>query len=286
MTNAAERRVLAIVIRDHGSLLSVVVHVEVAFDARTVSKVVIHVLGSIVLPPLVLLVDLYLRRHGHGRARALVRLGGHAQRRRHGRQNLAHPVAEAVLELLDDLARLSFAARSRGPCTHHVELDGLRRREVHDLELLRLGEAKRREVVDELGDARVGLAPGGLVLCREVLDGLCDQRRSGQTSRQATKAADLELDRAQVLVYWFGVRLVRWSSGCVLLLFDAQGCLGPCDVVDIELSEERQDLKVGEERCSGVDDLRQSEVGGVERERARTSIRLWLRGVQSNCHGK
>ena len=54
-----------------------------------------------------------------------------------------------------------------------------------------------------------------------------------------------------------------WSAGCVLFLFNSQGCLGSCDVVNVELSEESQDLEVGEKRGSGVDDLRGSDDAGL-----------------------
>ena len=56
--------------------------------------------------------------------------------------------------------------------THDVELDGLDRGEVDDLEFFGFGEAERGEVLRETLDALGGLHAGGLIVCGEVLDGL------------------------------------------------------------------------------------------------------------------
>jgi len=54
------------------------------------------------------------------------------------------------------------------------------------------------------------------------------------------------------------MRVVYWSASCILFLFDSQGCLGSCDVVNMG-----QNIEVGEKRGSWVDDLRQSDDAGL-----------------------
>jgi hypothetical protein len=59
-----------------------------------------------------------------------------------------------------------------GGGTHDVEFDGLDGGQVDDLEFLALGEAVGSEVFREALDARGGLHASGLIVGREVLDGL------------------------------------------------------------------------------------------------------------------
>ena len=56
--------------------------------------------------------------------------------------------------------------------TYNVELDRLGRGQVDDLELLSFREVPLPEAACELGDALRALRGGGLVVCREILDGL------------------------------------------------------------------------------------------------------------------
>ena len=56
--------------------------------------------------------------------------------------------------------------------TYHIELYRLCRGQVDDLELLGLGEVPLGEMAGQLRDAVRGLRGGGLVVGRQILDGL------------------------------------------------------------------------------------------------------------------
>ena len=71
---------------------------------------------------------------------------------------------------------------------------------------------------------------------------------------------DLDFDCAEVLTHIVGRSLgTRGKPRGLLLLFNAQRCLCAREVVALELTEEREDLVVGEQRRALIEDLEGSE---------------------------
>ena len=70
------------------------------------------------------------------------------------------------------------------------------------------------------------------------------------------ETTDLDFDRTKVLTHIVRRCLVSWRvARCFLLLFYAKRGLRACEVVALELSQQRQDLVVGEQRRALIEDL-------------------------------